>query len=97
MAFKYYSDEFLEIHDLFNKMSVAEAIGYQLASGSHLLPDFEIPYLTGDMQQFKIATARFMAINRILKNDTTGKYRKLLEARGVLNFNDKPKNNMMFG
>lgn len=94
---EYYGDTFLKIHDLFNRMSVNEAIGYKMAVGVHLLSDFEVPYLTGEMDQFFLATARFMAFNRVLMNDKDGKYKKILEARNVLNLNPGPKNNSMFG
>ena len=83
---KFFGDEYLELRDLFNKMSMAEAIGYQIVSHIQLLPINEIPYLTGEKEQFKRAVGFFIGINRVLRNDSSGKYKKLLESRKGMKF-----------
>src|SRR5690349_2790107 len=94
MEFKYYGDEWLKLRDLFNTMSINEVIGYQIVSGITLLPQNELPYLTGEKEFFKRQLGFFIGITRVLNNDTTGRYKKMLEERNVLHFNltDDKKN-----
>lgn len=84
--FIWYSDQYLRLRDLFNSMSTSEAIGFQAISQVPLLPVNEIPYLSGEKSSYTSQVGFFIGITRVLVNDKTDKYKKLLESRHVLKF-----------
>lgn len=78
-----YGDEWLQLHDIMNKMTIEEVFMMEYALHLGLLPINELAYLTGAKQDLMRHIAMISGINRVIKSDPK-KYRKLLQERGIL-------------
>ena len=86
MGYIWYGTEWLSLRDLENSMSMDEAVAYSIVSRIPMIPLNEIPYLSGEKDNYKRQLGFFIGITRVLKNDHTKKYKNLLEKRKVLQF-----------